>query len=231
LRDPNRPVDIQPRFDIHDTPYGYIKGAIRDDMDEPERLSYVQVTNFVFPFYFVVPPRGFSHVHLYVPIDDERTWDYSVYYSRTRAVNHEAMLRRRRVMPGMDLLPDRRRKRNISNHLLQDRVAMREKRSFTGIDDNPHEDEGIQESMGSICDRWNEHLGATDVVVIHLRQRLLDAVRGFIAGDTPPGLQGDVAFEDIRSHRKLMPKDVPWYEIETFPAEDLEADYAAEVAG
>lgn len=119
----------------------------------------------------------------------------------------------------------------MANNLLQDRRAMREKTSFTGIGDNPHEDEGIQESMGPICDRWNEHLAASDESVIHLRRRLLDAVEGFLQGKTPPGLDPTFPYDRIQSHRKLVPKDVPWYEIGEHPSEDLIPDYAAEVAG
>ena len=97
---------------------------------------------------------------------------------------------------------------------------------------SPHEDEGIQESMGPVCDRWNEHLAASDLQVIHLRRRLLDAVWAFWNdGETPPGLQPDYPYDTIQSHRKLVPKDVPWYEIGDYPAEDLVPDYAAEVAG
>ncbi|HEY3115209.1 MAG TPA: Rieske 2Fe-2S domain-containing protein [Chloroflexota bacterium] len=231
LRNPDKPIDIEAKLHQHDTPYGIMTGAIREDKDDPEHVNYVNSTHFVFPFYWVVPPRGHSHVHLYVPIDDEHTWDYSDYYHRTLPINHEAMLRRRRVMPGVDLLPDRRRKRNIGNGLLQDRQAMREKRSFTGIGDNPHEDEGIQESMGPICDRWNEHLAGSDASVIHLRRRLLEVVHAFMEGEAPPGTQPEYPYEQIISHRKLVPKDVPWYEIGDYPAEDLIPDYAAEVAG
>jgi phthalate 4,5-dioxygenase len=231
LRDPNKPIDIKSKLDQYDTPYGIMMGAVREDMDDPEHLNYVNCTHFVFPFYAVVPPRGHAHVHLYVPVDDEHTWDYSDYYHRTNPINHEAMLRRRKVMPGVDLLPDRRRKRNIGNGLLQDRLAMREKRSFTGIGDNPHEDEGIQESMGPICDRWNEHLAVSDQSVIHLRNRLLGAVKAFMDGEDPPGTQPDYPYDQIISHRKLVPKDVPWYKIGEYESEDLIPDYAAEVAG
>jgi phthalate 4,5-dioxygenase oxygenase subunit len=229
-RDPNKPIDIQPRHRIHDTPFGFMMGSIRDDKDDPDTLNYVQATYFVFPFYAIVPPRGHSHVHLYVPLDDERTWDYSIYYSHTRPIDHEAMLRRRRVMPGVDLLPDRRRMRNIANNLLQDRVAMREKRSFTGIGDNPHEDEGIQESMGPICDRTKEHLASSDECVIHLRKRMLDAIADFMNGGTPPGLQPDIVYAEVRAHRKLLPKDVPWEAIADHPSEDLVPEYAEAMA-
>ena len=103
---------------------------------------------------------------------------------------------------------------------------MREKRSFTGIGDNPHEDEGIQESMGPICDRWNEHLAATDECVIHLRRRMLDAVRDFQQGGTPPGADPSIDYGAIRAYRKLLPKDVPWQNVADYPVDDLVPDYA-----
>ncbi|MBM2810079.1 MAG: phthalate 4,5-dioxygenase oxygenase subunit [Chloroflexi bacterium] len=227
---PNVDLIRQTRFDFADAPWGITMASTHDDQDDPDHLDYVSNSHFVFPFFAVVPPRGFGHVHLYVPIDDERTWDYSVYYSQTRGIDHLGMLRRRKVMPDVDLLPDRRRKRNIGNGLMQDRVAMREKRSFSGIGDNPHEDEGIQESMGPICDRWNEHLGTTDVCVINLRQRMLQAVRDFQNGGTPPGLQGGFEFSQIKAHRKLLPKGMPWQRIEDYAEGDLESDYAQAVA-
>lgn len=219
--DPAHPIDFRHRATIQDTPYGYTIGCALHDMDEPNKYDYVFTTTFVAPFYCLVPPRGVSHVHLYVPIDDEHTWDYSDYYSRTRQINHEEMLRRRRVMPGVDLFPDRRRKRNLSNNLLQDRAAMREKRSFTGIGDNPHEDEGIQESMGPILDRSQEHLAPTDIGVIHLRRRLLESVRAFMGGGTPLGLDPGIDYSQVRCYRKLLPKGVPWQEISNDPGEEL----------
>jgi phthalate 4,5-dioxygenase len=225
--DPEHPVDFHHRASLRDEPYGYTVGAALHDKDQPDKYDYVFTTTFVAPFYCIVPPRGVSHVHLYVPIDVEHTWDYSDYYSPALAIDHEAMLRRRRVMPGVDLLPDRHRKRNLSNNLLQDRQAMREKRSFTGIGDNPHEDEGIQESMGPILDRWNEHLAPTDMAVVHLRQRMLDAVHAFQRGETPMGLQPEVDYSDVRTYRKLLPKGMHWTEMATYEGDELMSEQVA----
>jgi phthalate 4,5-dioxygenase len=40
----------------------------------------------------------------------------------------------------------------------------------------------VRESMGGIVDRSQEHLGASDAVVVHARRRLLDAVQAFQQG-------------------------------------------------
>lgn len=228
-RDPRQAYDVQPQIAVRDTPYGFVQGSWRRYEADPENSIRVNTTNFIFPFFCLVPPRGHAHIHAYVPIDDENTWDYSIYYSPTLTIDHEKTMRRRRVMPGVDLLPDGRKIRNRDNNYLQDRAAMRERRTFSGIGDNPHEDHGVQESMGAIYDRSTEHLGAADVGIIHLRKRLAEAVDEVVSGGTPPGLEPGVAFESIRSHLKVLPKDVPWFEVGSHPAEDLVPNYAREL--
>jgi hypothetical protein len=47
---------------------------------------------------------------------------------------------------------------------------------------------------------------------------------------TPPGTQPEIAYDQIRAHRKLLPKDVPRYEVANHPAEDLVSDYAEAMA-
>ena len=64
--------------------------------------------------------------------------------------------------------------------------------------------------MGPIVDRTKEHLGASDVAVIRMRRRLLDAVQAFMAGVDPPGLDPRIAYGDLRSEEALVPVDAPW---------------------
>jgi hypothetical protein len=80
--------------------------------------------------------------------------------------------------------------------------------------------------MGPIYDRSLEHLGAVDVGIIHLRQRLLEAIDACERGEPLPGLDESVAFAQIRSHLKVMPREVPWHEVDTHASEDLVPDYA-----
>ena len=46
----------------------------------------------------------------------------------------------------------------------------------------------MQETMGPIYDRTQEHLGTTDAMVIRTRRKVLDAIRAHEAGKTPPGV-------------------------------------------
>jgi len=229
--DAESPEDIQPLVEIIDTEFGFCRGTWRNHAPDPERFQRVQTMNFVMPFYCVVPPRGHAHVHLYVPIDDEHTWDYSVYYSKTLKIDHEKALRRRRIMPGEDLYPDGGKVRNLANNYLQDRVAMRERRSFSGIGDNPHEDHGVQESMGPIYDRTREHLSPTDTGIVRVRQLLLDSARAVARGDAPIGLDDTIAYSQIRSYMRVLPRELSWQEVDTYPTEDLVPDYLPTVIG
>src|SRR5690348_6591423 len=76
--------------------------------------------------------------------------------------------------------------RNQDNDYLIDRALQRSGRSYTGIRGVREEDLAVQESMGPIYDRRTEHLGSSDLAIIAMRRRLLDAVRALAdAGEAP----------------------------------------------
>ena len=83
--------------------------------------------------------------------------------------------------------------------------------------------------MGPIYDRTREHLGASDAAVIWLRNTMMKSARAFMEGEEPPGLDPSIAYDQIRSHHKMLPVDVPWYEIGEYEGEDIEAGYARSV--
>jgi hypothetical protein len=39
--------------------------------------------------------------------------------------------------------------------------------------------------MGPICDRWNEHLGTSDIAVIAMRRRLIQTAQALARGEEP----------------------------------------------
>ena len=70
----------------------------------------------------------------------------------------------------------------------------------------------MQEGMGAIYDRAQEHLGTTDTGIIRVRKRLLDAARALEQhGITPPGVDepGDYA---IRAASAVVEHDGSWVE-------------------
>ena len=145
---------------------------------------------FLMPFHKLIPTRPLG-AHVWVPIDDENTMLYSVYFSPERALDDEDMRRARNFehihpenIPGTD-----RARANKDNDYLVDRELQASGASFTGIYGVGLQDCGIQESMGRIADRTVEHLGVSDTAIIKLRRYLLDVLAAVKAGSEPPGLE------------------------------------------
>jgi len=80
---------------------------------------------------------------------------------------------------------------NLSNDYAIDREAQAQGRIYSGIPNGANPQDGaMQETMGPIYDRTQEHLGTTDAMVIRSRRKLLDAVRAHRdQGITPPGVE------------------------------------------
>lgn len=208
-----RPRDHAPRLEPEDTPYGFRYAAIRQTDADPDRLRYVRVTLFVFPFYCIIPPfrKPGEEVILHqgwVPIDDERSWFFTFAYDRLGPLPEEN--RHHAAQFGLDRNYGRPLRGRQNNHL-QDRTAMKAG-NWSGIMGVNSQDFTVVESMGAVTPRHREHLGASDVAVIRMRRRLLDAVRGFMGGAEPPGLDPSLDYTRIASEERVVPADVPWQE-------------------
>jgi hypothetical protein len=153
--------------------------ALRDA--GPDR-TYVRVSSIVMPMLCWIPAGGTGSVHMYVPAEDDgHSWRINLNLNQT--------LGSRR---GGDDVPfvdgSYRKTRNIRNHYQQDREMQREV-NFTGMGPNfVIHDSCATESMGSIFDRSQEHLGASDRAVIAMRNYLLRTVKAFAEGAEPPNL-------------------------------------------
>jgi hypothetical protein len=81
---------------------------------------------------------------------------------------------------------------NETNDYMIDREAQSKKETtYTGIFGGPDpEDRAVQESMGGIYDRRQEHLGTTDMMIIRTRRKLLNACKALRDhGTVPPGVE------------------------------------------
>jgi phthalate 4,5-dioxygenase len=232
-----------PQFDVADTAYGLEYAATRrfsgqsllidiqtDQLPQasgewnPEHYKYVRLTRWVAPFFCFIPALVSERLTtIFVPIDDEHTWYYNVFFDDRRPVDHQKMLAKRYVVVGPDLNPDYTKKRTRANNYWQDRAAMRAKRTYSGIDGNPTQDMAMLESMGPIYDRSQEHLGVSDLAVIRLRRRLLDSLRAFLQGSDPIGLDPSFDYTTVRSHAKVVPTETPWQELDEAPSLEIPA--------
>jgi phthalate 4,5-dioxygenase oxygenase subunit len=216
--------DKHPRFETVDTSYGVAIGARRD----AEADSYYwRITQFLMPFFQMIPPYGASPTiggHAWVPIDDYNTMSWSITWHPTRDLT-EAELERMRSYPtggihvGEDgLLPSTTRawgrwvpRANAGNDYELDHEAQKT-RLFSGILNLALQDSGMQESMGPIYNRTQEHLGASDTGIIQIRRRVLNAALDLRdRGAPPPGVDAPEAYR-VRSAGVVLPRRAVWLE-------------------
>ncbi len=221
IRDPtvNNPLhaaDRHPSFDVERTDYGLMIAARREAAADE---YYWRITQFLAPFWTMIPPVGTFRDsreapydgHAWVPIDDENTWTWSFSANPHRDFTEEERMRRggRNGMWGpvdetyFPLL-------NRANDYRLDRAAQREA-NFTGIDGIPNQDCAVQESMGPITDRTKERLGTSDRGVVMFR-RLMLKLASDLASGTEPAFAANPEAYAVRSASTVLEKSVPYRE-------------------
>jgi hypothetical protein len=98
--------------------------------------------------------------------------------------------------------------RNEANHYLIDR-EMQKNVNFTGIAVLADEDYSVQEGMGVVTPRQNEHLGTTDVGIIKSRRRLLREANDLREGKEPFAAANGAVFH-VRAGDLLLEKHADW---------------------
>jgi phthalate 4,5-dioxygenase len=215
--------DRAPRFYTVDTDYGVKIGVERTaDADH----TYWRVTQYLMPIFTMFPPTG-EHAemvpgHVWIPMDDDTTLVWSVYWHPLRPVAEGGGPQARRGIRSQafdgpeEYLPSTsapagrwRWKANASNDYLLDHEAQRTRR-FSGIPTIPLQDQAVTESMGRTMDRSAERLGSTDAAIIRARRRLLDAARQLRDTGIAPASVDDAALFRVRSASGLLPKGASW---------------------
>jgi hypothetical protein len=198
------------------TDYGYQYAGIRP-LDETD--VYIRTYQFIMPFHQIRPSlteRGGAAVagHIWVPMDDHTTMVYNWEYSATdEPLSAEDRLERRLGNGPLDVDQTTfRGKRNRQNNYLLDRQVQKTE-SFTGIDGVNTQDRAIQEGMGPIVDRSQEHLGPADKAIIQARRLLVQAVKTVQEGGTPRGIKP--TYYALRATEGVLPRDAAWRDILT----------------
>jgi phthalate 4,5-dioxygenase oxygenase subunit len=175
---------------------------------------------FVAPFYGLNPqPPGWGQAQIFVPIDDTHTAFYNVRWSVDAIGPIDDVMRQNMAIhfgssPGIDLDERFVKRAKSENGWLQDREAMRRGESRNGIRGIVVQDHAVQESMGAIVDRTKEHLGPTDLAIIHMRRRMLQSLDHFEEGHSPIGLDPAPDYGTIRADEGLIPIDAPWQAVQ-----------------
>jgi phenylpropionate dioxygenase-like ring-hydroxylating dioxygenase large terminal subunit len=204
--------DRHPVFEVKETSYGMMIAARRDVPGED--CYYWRITQFLLPFYTMIPPRGsgrdsrdtWYYGHAFVPIDDENTWSWSFSANPHGEYSDEEMeLHGGRTGHWGPTDENYHPTLNKQNDYRLSRERQRQG-NFTGIDGIPNQDSAVQESMGPIVDRTRELLGHSDRAITQFRRMLLRLASECAAGQDP-----DVALHPdwyrVRSAFALLGRD------------------------
>lgn len=204
--------DPRPRFETAESPGGLLIAARRNATDDE---YYWRITQFILPWFTLIPPFGDHPLggHAWVPIDDEHCWVWNINFHPHRPLTtQETTAMDSGLGIHAALIPGTfRTVANKENDYLVDRVAQREKRTFSGIHGFGQQDSAIQETMGAIQDRSVEKLGTSDIGIITARRRLFEAATALRENGTPPPGRDRAALQ-VRAAALLLPKDLPFSE-------------------
>ena len=219
--------DKQPLLEVRDTDVGVMYGARRD---AEAGKFYWRVTQFMLPFYTSVPSYGGKNRDkIWVPLDDEHTMVWEPHWSSTRELTADEQKGEKDRVGPSGFLPDtddwlgrHHFAANAENDYLQDRERQK-KYNFSGLENvTPIQDGAMQESMGAICDRTKEHLGASDAAIVWMRRRLAGAARDLAKNKIPPGVETPALYHK-HGDQVLLGETDSW---EEHSAAKMRLDYA-----
>jgi phthalate 4,5-dioxygenase oxygenase subunit len=199
--------DLKPVFEVVESPGGLFIGSRRNADDA---TYYWRVSQWIMPSFTLIPPRGdySAGAHVWVPIDDENCWAWSMNYHPTRHLT-EAELQAMRDGKGIHVKYEPGTYRTVANKdndYLINRAAQKAGVLYSGIEGIGNQDAAVQELMGPIVDRTKENLVSTDNGIIMTRHRLLRALRELTEkGTQPPGV--DPEHHRVRPAAFFLPKD------------------------
>lgn len=194
-------------FDIEEARHGLTIFGRRNG--EPESY-YWRITQWIAPWFTLIPPFGHHAMggHIWVPIDDESCWAWSVNFLPDRPLPEDELQAMKegkgihvKYIPGT-FIPEA----NPSNDWLIDRRAQKERQSFSGVEGFSIQDASLQESMGPIQDYSREFLVPTDMAIVRTRQALRRAIREVQEGRDPPGL--DAPSQRVRAASVLLDRKI-----------------------
>jgi len=223
LIDEIRKADTHPRFQVMETEYGVVIGAGRD---APDDQKYWRITQHLMPFHTMTGPYGPDprrNWRAWVPIDDENCFVIGLSFHPLRpltAAEREASEQRAGVWT---ISPPMREPKSskpfgswrpipdLSNDFFIDREVQRTQ-TYSGIPEFWAQDCGPQISMGKIVDRTKDHLGTSDLAIVTVRRRLLQAARELRDQGTIPSQVHNPSCYAVRSDAVLIPASESWFD-------------------
>jgi phthalate 4,5-dioxygenase len=207
LSRPDMFEDTMPRWFTDDTAYGVSLSAQRNAGTDKYQW---RVTQWLMPFCtLIAAPRGERMLaNVRIPIDDEHSILFRVFYSPGRALTQEELGLIEAGVISAEMIPGTfDTAENASNDYRIDREAQRT-RTFSGIRSIVAQDMAVAEDQGGpIADRSREYLVSSDRAIIAIRKRLLGSVKAFADGVEPPETRSPDAY-GVRAVDFYLPRDV-----------------------
>ncbi|MGD9924124.1 MAG: Rieske 2Fe-2S domain-containing protein [Pseudorhodoplanes sp.] len=207
-------TDKNPRIQVQLTNYGMRYAAIRRPITNANTHDYVRITTYVAPFAALIPPNSSYNVaSVIVPRNDNSSYFHFIAWAGDDKVGIDTDTWRKFcvLVVGDDVDADFKPiKRNAGNDYLQDRELM-EAGHFTGIPGIPNQDIAMWESMGSIADRTQERLGASDIAIVQFRRLMIEAVNSFEKNEQVIGhIEPRLRQAKLCSYQGVVEKTLPW---------------------
>jgi phenylpropionate dioxygenase-like ring-hydroxylating dioxygenase large terminal subunit len=201
-------TDGAPVIECEETPYLMRVGAIRNTQDP--KLRYVRSTEWIAPFYCYIAtgPHESRLFKAWHPIDDFSCYTFYIHFDPERPIDKGAIWSNwgHHTSP-----PDYKTEHSLANKHLQDRERMK-RGNFSGVLGASIQDRAVQESMGPVVDRTQEHLGTSDKAVIYYRRLMLKKLKEMDEGRALPSHDPSLDYNQ-RAGSFNIPANVPWQDV------------------
>jgi hypothetical protein len=212
--------DRRPRFEVVPTDYGAFYSAARTRSANGTKVWH-RVTQFILPFFTMIAADHPKQVHVraWVPLDDYHNleWHFMGRLDRAVAEDEGAFAKdpygawHGWAQETSDPLTRYATQANIRNDFMFDRALQKE--LYVGVPFLVNlQDRLATEPMGAIYERWNEHLGTTDVMCIYMRRRLIEAARRFQNEGVLPANVQQPELDRVRPASILLDPGQNWIE-------------------
>jgi phthalate 4,5-dioxygenase len=152
-----------------------------------DATTHVRMTQAIFPHIFVIPlSETLTITQWHLPVDDGRTYWFSVFTSFAEPIDQAAMRAQRLPYTTLPDYTPRAGAHNAWGFSPEEQQS----RTFLGMgeDDINVHDQWAVESMGGQQDRTREHLATSDKIIVLYRRWLQRALDAAEKGEAPPAL-------------------------------------------
>jgi nitrite reductase/ring-hydroxylating ferredoxin subunit len=202
----NATLDLAPRFEFEEQPYGFREAAVRN---MPDGQHYVRVREFVMPWYSYIPQgggrEGMQLLTISVPVDDETSIQWDVRYNLVRPLTDSNWPNQTRINDMTAMLG------GAEKRFGQDRDMVKAGK-WSGFKVLRHEDYAVAVAQGAIAARDKEFLASSDIAIVRARRALMNAAK---KADSEKGPEFNTAIEwgKVRSFAETIPADADWKQL------------------